>query len=125
VRVRYWQVLAGPAEALDALEALVYRARKQIRRGGVPPLFESGVRYRRERGANHWRTPKEVLAAGNGDCEDLAAWRVAELRESGADRKAYCMIRHGGRPGLWHILVRRGDGRVEDPSKVLGMKGRG
>lgn len=125
MRVRFWQVLAGPPEALDALEALVYRDQRQLARGHFPPLYQAGVRYRREPGANHWQTAREVLAARSGDCEDLAAWRVAELRESGEDRKAYCMIRHGGRPGLWHILVRRGDGSTEDPSKILGMKGRG
>lgn len=123
--VTYTQTLRGPQQALRALEAFAYRVQGELEGGGFPPLYSSGVRYRPERGRNHWATPSEVMARRVGDCEDLAAWRIAELRRSGEDPRATFVIRSSGRPGLWHIVVRRGDGSLEDPSAVLGMVKRG
>lgn len=88
----------------------------------APPLYESGVRYRRERrGQEEWRTLPELLASGHGDCEDLATARAAELNVSGEDPDAYALARPTRKRGLWHIVVARGDGTIEDPSRVLGM----
>lgn len=85
-----------------------------------PKLYESGVRYEREkRNADEWRTPREVLAAGRGDCEDLTAWRCAELWTAGV-RNARPVIKQV-RPGLKHAFIMVGDTKV-DPSKKLGMK---
>lgn len=95
---------------------------------GVPPLYRSGVRYRREAppaaGPRYERFQMipEVLRNRAGDCEDLSAWRVAELRLSGV-RAMPWIIRSGQR--LFHVQVRYPDGRIEDPSRRLGMKGPG
>lgn len=74
------------------------------------------------------------------NCEDLAAWRAAELRVAGFDCEpvlkwqwiprdqmlaAGYPAAHVPRKGVWlvHCLVRYPDGQIEDPSKILGMGG--
>lgn len=84
----------------------------------LPPLYRSGVRYRQERGTEDWNTAPVVLKRGYGDCEDLAAWRAAELRVMGIP--AHGIVKRTG-PKMFHALVLWPDGRVEDPSKILGM----
>jgi len=106
-----------------ALDSLTDESTAEIETGAYPPLYASGVRYQRERG-EHWRSPARVVSgpdAYGADCEDLTAWRVAELRASGADPDA--------RPALYptskrsyHAVVVRGDGSIEDPSALLGMR---
>lgn len=87
----------------------------------APSLYESGVRYEREAlGRESWQTLPDLLATKRGDCEDLAAALAAELQVTGVDPDAVACATHV-RPGLWHIRVRRGDGTMEDPSRVLGM----
>jgi hypothetical protein len=93
----------------------------------VPPLYQSGARYQRENYTGlhpeDWRDCLQVIRSGGGDCEDLAAYRAAELRVSG-DQNAKCMFIERARPDggrLFHIVVQRGDGSLEDPSRVLGM----
>lgn len=101
------------------------RARK---RAPFPLLYASGVRYRREAApssglrAERFQIIPDVLRARAGDCEDLSAWRVAELRLSGV-RAIPWIIRTGAR--LYHVQVKYPDGRIEDPSKRLGMRGPG
>jgi hypothetical protein len=107
-----------------------------------PRLYDSGVRYREEKpGAEDWPDIPAVLAQGWGDCEDLAAYRAAELRVyDGIDAEPVIkwrwipteeMIAAGykrknlPRSGIWlvHCLVRYPNGEIEDPSKLLGMGG--
>lgn len=117
------QTLLGRAQALDALEALAFRNTREMKRRRFPALYESGVRYRTSPGdRRHWKTASQVLGDRHGDCADLAAWRVAELRRQG--KRATFHIKSTSRPGLYHIqvLTRRG---VEDPSRRLGMRGDG
>lgn len=88
----------------------------------LPPLYSSGVRYRREpRGSEEWTPAPRVFARRFGDCEDLAAWRAAELRRAGELDARAIPIRSGAR--IWHAVVEREDGTIEDPSRALGMKG--
>lgn len=88
-----------------------------------PPLYELAragrVRYRRERAPRErWLCPSLVLAGGGDlDCEDAAAWRAAELRLAGERALAY--VRTTARGNLFHAVVRREDGRVEDPSRRI------
>jgi len=84
-----------------------------------PCLYTSGVRYVAEPpGFENWLSLDRVIRAGKGDCEDLAAWRTAELKRVGVDARAV-VIRTG--PRKFHAVVRWPDGRIEDPSKRLGM----
>jgi len=97
-----------------------------MRSHSAPPLYRAGVRYRRERrGTNgrrkeEWLTAPVLLQRGHGDCEDLACYRVAELQAAGDTQAKPRLTRHGR---TWHVTVLRGDGRIEDPSKRLGMRG--
>lgn len=89
-----------------------------------PLLYQSGVRYRPEPpGREQWQLPWETLRLKNGDCEDLAAWRAAELWMYHGDMAARAILRDWG-TGTMHCLVRHGSGEIEDPSRLLGMKGR-
>lgn len=122
-----------------ALECLTRVNEWHFQRGNVAPLLTSGVRYREENpGKEEWLDAPTVLSLGYGDCEDLAAYYCAELRSQGIPaecvikQKFYTaeMIRRSGYPivspkGMYlvHCMVRTSDGRVIDPSKLLGMKG--
>lgn len=104
----------------------------------VKGLYESGVRYEEE---PHWSFEGEpveefatipiIIDRGWGDCDDLAPWRVAELRY--AAREAAKIRIQWQRPTLpngkkgrkyFHIVVRRANGAIEDPSAKLGMHDR-
>lgn len=110
------------AETIDtALAGLQALAEQEIATGAIPPIYSSGVRYRREPpGSERWQLPSQTLSKGEGDCEDLASWRAAELRVSGEDPYARAVVVRSG-PRTWHAVVRRGDGSYEDPSAALGM----
>jgi hypothetical protein len=119
----------------------VKRVLKGADEGFIPPLYLSGVVYREEApGHEDWLDCIAVLRQGFADCEDLAAWRAAELRVAGHDVEPVIrwqwiprelMIAQGypakklPRDGVWlvHCVVRWPDGSIEDPSKLLGMGG--
>ena len=88
----------------------------------LPSLYSGHVRYQREpRGRReHWQGIRTILKQGHADCDDLAAARAGELIASGKDTGARVHIYRTGRRTL-HAVVRRSDGRLEDPSRVLGM----
>lgn len=100
-----------------ALEGLVRLNEVFLQTRTVPRLYATGVVYRPER-REDWNTIPTVMKLGCGDCEDLAAWRAAELRRDGLPARA--VVRLTG-PSRWHAVVDRGDGVFEDPSKALGM----
>lgn len=117
---RRGQSLQALLETVDALNRSWLQAHPN-----VPPLYETGVIYRREPREirEDFATAPIVLARGWGDCDDLAPWRSAEL-----------VVRHGinARPivqrvarNTWHCVVELADGRLLDPSRRLGMRGRG
>lgn len=107
----------------------------------IPPLYESGVRYKADPpGREDWKDCRAVLRDKHGDCDRLVAWRVGELRAVGiaaepvlkwqwVPRDIMLEIgypkRYVPKSGVWlvHCLVRWPDGSIEDPSKILGMKG--
>jgi len=115
--------LEAALEALANVDSAILRDDASI-----PRLYNSGVRYRRERidtatgkRRDEWENIKQVLAVKCGDCEDLVGWRVAELRVRDNEAARGVVKRTG--PSLWHALVQRADGRIEDPSRHLGMGG--
>lgn len=91
----------------------------------TPLLYQSGVRYQNEpagQGYEDFALIPAILERGWGDCDDLAPYRVAELRERFGEAATIRIEWKKTRNGkLYHILVRRGDGRIEDPSRMLGM----
>lgn len=119
--IRNRDELRAALEALCGLD-LAYL----MRHPRTPPLMAAGVRYQREaRRASgfgrreDWLTIPDVLRQGHGDCEDLACWRAAELRRRGVAAAPMPIRTRIG----WHIVVARGDGTYEDPSRELGMGG--
>lgn len=132
--------LCGIAERI--LEAVVDNNRYLLRRypGRFPQLYDSGVRFR----AEPWATPvvgsrlppleqfcpiPALITRGFGDCAQLCAWRVAELREQGEeDAQLHFYLRTIGeqwdptRQRWYHVEVRRGargSRAIEDPSRRL------
>ena len=87
----------------------------------TPWLYASGVAYADDGdGPETWADIPETLARGVGNCKDLAAWRVAELRERAREMAVPIVsARRFGDHVRFHVTVRRGDGRVEDPSREL------
>jgi len=89
-----------------------------------PPLYQSGIRYEVEEGEEIWMDVPTLIDAGYGDCEDLACYRIAELRNGGHRASPYVTFRQIDGAFRYHALVHRYDnGRhwIEDPSKRLGM----
>ncbi len=90
----------------------------------TPWLFESGVRYvEDDAGLERWTDVPETIARGAGDCKDLVAWRLAEIRVR--ERESALPVVRFERVGdrvKFHVVVHRMGGRVEDPSRVLGMR---
>lgn len=86
----------------------------------LPALYESGITYRREpHGREWWESAEDVAALANkrsGDCEDLAAYRAAELRYWDGEMARVKIIRT--QRGTFHAIVARGDGTLEDPSRI-------
>lgn len=85
----------------------------------LPPLYEAGVKYKDEP-RDIWRHAVDVAGEKWGDCEDLSAYRAAELRVSGEDPAAAVHVYKSG-SSRYHAVVQRGDGSIEDPSRALGM----
>ncbi len=116
----HWEPFSRMARA--ALEAVVLVNRVTMRSRRVPALYRSGVRYASEpAGTESFVDCTTVLERGKGDCAHLCAYRVAELRERG--EPAALRITFKRLPGkrLFHVQVRRQSGRIEDPSRRLGM----
>ena len=114
-----------------ALIATVVLNLHQMRRRRLPPLYLSGVRYRQERclvpsvpeTCERFLTFEQLLIERWGDRDDLAAGRCAELIHTGEDVKARARVYRAGIG--YHAIVRRGDGRIEDPFVVLEHAGAG
>lgn len=68
---------------LFAMEALVRANQEELKaHPQIPLLYESGVVYKEEpKGHEDWADIPTVIAQKWGDCEDLAGWMCAELRE--------------------------------------------
>lgn len=84
-----------------------------------PTLYESGITYRREpKGSEWWENASDVIgvvARRSGDCEDLAAYRAAELRYYDGEPARVRIVRTSR---AFHAVVERGDGSMEDPSRI-------
>ena len=73
------------------LWALVFANESFLMHGKAPALYRSGVRWQREEptgrsaceggeGQELFLGARQVMKQGHADCEDLASWRVAEVR---------------------------------------------
>lgn len=105
-------------------------------------LYESGARWHRVRPfvasdcdgdichapeeSDRWQTIDGVYSTGGGDCKDLVAIRLAELWLSGEHDADVGTEVYPGALGdnydMYHVVVVRADGSIEDPSRELGME---
>lgn len=117
---------------VDIGDAIARHNAGQVRRGEVPRLYESGVRYVTEGSPEQWLDAREIVRVGADDCEGLAAYRAGELLANGVEagvavRKidAPNVMGGTGRGRLFHAItkVRGPGGKVlyDDPSANLGM----
>jgi hypothetical protein len=126
IRLAVPDSLVGASTVAPALESVTRLNQALLRRGLVPrfsTLVRQGkIRWRPEpRGhGEHFDAADTIVSRGWGDCDDLAPYWAAELRESGADPGARVTIKRTG-PHRWHAIVRRSDGSIDDPSKAAGM----
>jgi hypothetical protein len=139
-----WDQIWSQERLLHLMEALCRVNQTHIRQMNIfvqrglvsspyPLLYKAGIHYEREKnGTEIWPDIPSLLSGvmgkgdhpGNwGDCEDLACWRVAELREiAKVNAKPFAKWRRrDGGVYAYHALVLLPDGRLEDPSLVLGM----
>lgn len=107
------------------LEGFVQAAAAEIAAGLVPPYPEPPVRYVEESaGSEVWKLPHQVLADGQGDCEDLCFWEAAGMRVLGEDPTATVKLIKTG-PKKLHAIVLRSDGSISDPSaRLKALQGR-
>lgn len=114
---RSLDIYAAALEGLARVNAILYMDNPTL-----PSIYDpkAGVRYKRERD-EVWRPADEVIADKWGDCEDLAAARVGELRAGGEAGARVIVVRTG--PRMTHAKVQRANGAIEDPSRRLGMGG--
>jgi hypothetical protein len=116
------RVLAHMLVGLTAIDEMLL-----LRHPEWPDLYESGVHYQEEPvGQEDWQDAPTCIRLGNGDCEDLACWRAAELRIRYGMKGARPSFLWRRKPEtgsyLYHIQVVHPDGRTEDPSRRLGMR---
>lgn len=116
----YPPMLEALAEGLVLLNIEMLRFAEDAHGQELPSIYESGVRYRREPdGREWWETAGDMLnvvSDHSGDCEDLAAWRAAELRYyEGDDARVIIVPTRTG----FHCKVQHDDGSIEDPSLIL------
>ena len=90
----------------------------------TPKLYGSRVRYVFNR--DRWSDIPTALKYGEGDCKDFTGWRLAELRREGIQVSPHVTVRTEMTPKglvtIYHVLVEYPDGRLEDPSRMLGMQ---
>jgi hypothetical protein len=102
----------------DFVNTLIRINIRQMKRRRMPRLYESGIRYRREKlGNENWQTIEQLTESRYGDCEDLVAARVAELRMRGIRAQPW----FSRRGATWHVFIKLPSGKIEDPSALLGM----
>lgn len=117
-------------DILDAALEATTRLDHHMIAAGSPTFKEAGHRvvWRPEPpGQEHFDHVNLGLQRGWMDCDDLAPWHAASLRYTGEDPRAYAEVLKSG-PKSWHAIVRRGNGKIDDPSKWRGMgrrRGRG
>ncbi len=102
---------------LDCLTAINIWSRQ---RWHFPSVYDGQLRYEREPpGLEIWASTPALFARGFGDCEDLAADRVAELVVQGvAARTVLDLERRSASGDQYHVLLEHAGGR-EDPSAAL------
>ncbi|HWO12535.1 MAG TPA: hypothetical protein VNN80_23725 [Polyangiaceae bacterium] len=113
---------------LDAALEATTRLNESLLKSGSVPTFSKAknrIRWQPEPpGEECFDHAGIVMARKVGDCDDLASWHAASLRHTGEDPGARAVVKRSG-PKLWHAIVQRSNGAVDDPSIACGMPRRG
>lgn len=132
---------ANPNTPLIYQSGIVYKVPQQFEAADVPEI--STIRqylkannapdnvmaalaalHARTGGGEVFRDIYRIIENGGGDCDNVASWRSAELRELGIPARPYITWRKRADGGMtYHVIVRWPDGTSEDPSLLLGMGG--
>jgi hypothetical protein len=85
----------------------------------TPSILNSGIYYRRDTEAVElqWYDIPAIIEVGYADCKALAAWAIAEALVRGMHAEPDIIV--SGRAQV-HVRARI-NGRIVDPSRVLGM----
>ena len=116
----------------DIGDSMARHNAKLITARGLPPLYDSGVKYKTEDG-EFWWDAQEIVNNGFDDCEGLSAYRAGEILAAGGEAAVVtrlitvpnAFMGGGGGGRLFHAIVRARDrdGKMQydDPSARLGM----
>jgi hypothetical protein len=107
----------------SAIEGFALGCLPSFRRWNLPPLYQSGVRFRlppeHGSGVELMQAPLYTYRDGWGDCDRLLVWWLCEKWSQ--DRPARCSTYFMG--GAMHVCGRNSwddTGTLEDPAVVLG-----
>jgi len=91
----------------------------ELQSAPIPPprLYQSAVRYRRP-GKRTWHTIADLYDLLEGDCKDLVGAACAEYRFYDGEH-AVPIVYLTRRAHRYHAVLRREDGSIEDPSRIL------
>lgn len=129
MRLGGWGADTPPADIARVveltIEALATANVAQMRANAFPALSSGSIRYDIEESQELFDDATTLAARRSGDCDDLAAYRLAELWVAGEVR-ARARVRWQSDPSQeipwgFHALVMRADGSIEDPSLECGM----
>lgn len=112
------EIRASDAKVGQRLKSLLSRSVEVKAIRGSEPELCGDI----ETDSGRFYLPESDLVVHN--CEDLACWRAAELRvRYGVLAEPTFIWKLRPKGGyLYHILVKLPDGRIEDPSRTLGMR---
>lgn len=117
------------AQLLTGLVAVNLEQLRQAAASGVPlpsmigEINAGRVRYRRADPLEHWKSYRELLRDGWGDCEDLAPACVAELLLRGIYATPW-VYRSNAATGTYHVILWAEPWGLLDPSRSAGMGSR-
>ena len=110
-------LVANLVEALTSVNIAFLKSHETVR------LYESEVRY--ELMPWTWLDIPAILTRKRADCKSLVAWRLAELRvEESEDARIHFVVQKAREHTVFHVQIQRANGRIEDPSRRLGMRAR-
>lgn len=109
---------------LAAVEFLIRVDQAEIAKYRLPSIYKAGALYEHVEGRldTAWKDALSLVDTGLGNCKVLAAYLIAWNRNRGIRcwPKLYQVINDDGTQD-WHVAVEYPGGRIEDPSKRLGM----
>lgn len=94
----------------------VNRATLRVRRS-IPLLYQSRIAFQED---PRWQDVTSMLSTGYGDCKDLVAWRLAELRElNRVEARLHVVFSKAGDTDVFHMQVLHPTGHLEDPTSII------